>query len=675
MHGLKKVHALFFFNKNYTTYMRKLLLFFIISFILGAFQLIAQNSIDSLKAVLQEPSTSNRLKVDIYNELAWQLRRINPDAAYNYADSAEILATEISYLKGLGDAFQRKGSYYKIINAYSLAFLYFRDALEERHKTGDSLAIAASYNSLGGICRSLGDYNQAAKYIYESLMIREQLGDTSKIYNTTRALLNLYSDIQDSIKVVEYFTKAKKYVPKSQKPFLFLEYAAININNGWATDTVKLYLQKAKTHGIDDTYLKEKVPLIEIQVLIKEAKLLEALTRVQTYLAQGSSLKTEAYVQSAYESLADIYERLGDFNKALIATDSAILYARSSGAVSSEIKQFFHLSKIYGKMGIYDSAYFMLLKHSNGIDTIANSDLVSKFENKYIQEREEAKQERNELEKDKAEAQKNVYLVLFISAIIIAIAIFFILQQRAKNLKALNEKNQELMASKEKEHNNRIEQVLTEKEVEMLEAVMNGMEKERTRIGQDLHDELGSILATTRLHFASMEDQIDQLNDTQQQQYKKGIALIDQACDEMRNISHNMMSGLLQEYGLVIAIKDLAQSINDAGMITVNVIDSNLETRLPQETEVVIYRIIQELLSNILKHAQASEVTIQINRYNGDLGITVEDDGKGFDYHVSRQGNGMGLRNIERRVSALGGTWHIETSPGRGTLSNITVHI
>jgi len=663
--------------------MKKLLLFLLTTLAISSHLLKAQEAVDSLKLVLQSKNLKNKGKVSTYNELAWELRIIDLDTAYLYADSAELLANKINYLKGLGDAHQRKGTIFKLQGSLDGAYVAFREALKVRKELKDSSGMAASYKSLGGICRTQGRFNQAAEYLYESLSIRESLKELNKLYSVQKSLLNLYSDMQDSLKVQEYFNESKATVTKQDQASLFLEYAIIYLNNGWSIDTVKTYFSLAENLGGLKRNQKHKIPLIKAKILIKSNQLQEAKLIIDSFIESTTISNNIKLKIAAYEVLTEIFIQLEDYKAATKSTNQALLLAQQAGDIGSILNQYRRLSIIYANIKNYKLAYEFSTSYYNGLENAPKENSVSKTEQTYLikKDNEAIRQEMEsvneilKLQSEKAKAQKNAYLVLFISAIIIAIAIFFILQQRAKNLKALNEKNQELMASKEKEHNNRIEQVLTEKEVEMLEAVMNGMEKERTRIGQDLHDELGSILATTRLHFASMEDQIDQLNDTQQQQYKKGIALIDQACDEMRNISHNMMSGLLQEYGLVIAIKDLAQSINDAGMITVNVIDSNLETRLPQETEVVIYRIIQELLSNILKHAQASEVTIQINRYNGDLGITVEDDGRGFDYHVSRQGNGMGLRNIERRVSALGGTWHVETSPGRGTLSNITVHI
>ena len=145
------------------------------------------------------------------------------------------------------------------------------------------------------------------------------------------------------------------------------------------------------------------------------------------------------------------------------------------------------------------------------------------------------------------------------------------------------------------------------------------------------------------------------------------IGQLDNSINELRRVSHNMMPEALIKYGLKEAIENYCESIDRSGELNVRLQTYGLERRMEQDTEIILYRIVQELLNNIIKHAEAKDVLIQLVRETGKFSLTVEDNGKGFDINRAREKGGAGLRNIQARAEYVNGIVDIRTSPGEGT--------
>jgi signal transduction histidine kinase len=149
------------------------------------------------------------------------------------------------------------------------------------------------------------------------------------------------------------------------------------------------------------------------------------------------------------------------------------------------------------------------------------------------------------------------------------------------------------------------------------------------------------------------------------------ILQLDHSIGELRRVSHNMMPEALIRYGLEETLENYCENLNLSGTITVQLQTYGLEQRMEQSTEIVLYRIVQELLNNIIRHAGASNVLIQLVRENERFSLTVEDDGKGFDVNAAGQQGGAGLANIRARAAYLNGTVDIQSTPGEGTSVNV----
>lgn len=200
-------------------------------------------------------------------------------------------------------------------------------------------------------------------------------------------------------------------------------------------------------------------------------------------------------------------------------------------------------------------------------------------------------------------------------------------------------------------------------------------EQEQQRIAKDLHDGLGPLLSVVKLHLMALQNSLPNPTARQSEEILASQHLLDTIVREVRSIAHNMMPGSLETLGLPAALDDLVRTVMQTNDIAITLRIYNLEDRLDASMEISLYRITQELITNTLKHAVASEMTIQIVRHYNSCVLMTEDNGRGFvvDADLSHQQISMGLSNIRSRIDALGGIVHIDSTLGRGTTVTIEI--
>jgi signal transduction histidine kinase len=236
--------------------------------------------------------------------------------------------------------------------------------------------------------------------------------------------------------------------------------------------------------------------------------------------------------------------------------------------------------------------------------------------------------------------------------------------QLYKNFKNKNR----LLVQKEKLHQQQIIELEKEKKLLAAQSLMKGQEEERSRLAKDLHDGVGGLLSGVKLSMTTMKGNVF-LSEENARSFENVIGQLDQSISELRRVSHNMMPEALIKYGLKEALENYCENLNLSGKINVQLQTYGMENRMEQSTEIVVYRIIQELLNNVIKHAEAKKVLIQLVREDDRFNLTVEDDGKGFD--VNEVKNGAGLANIKARIDYLNGNMDVVSKKGEGT----SVHI
>jgi two-component system, NarL family, sensor kinase len=265
--------------------------------------------------------------------------------------------------------------------------------------------------------------------------------------------------------------------------------------------------------------------------------------------------------------------------------------------------------------------------------------------------------------------KRNVMIIGLSGGMILLILLFFLLfrSYRLKQRILLAKKNNEIKEKK-------IAELLKNQELKSISAMLEGQEGERKRIAQDLHDRLGSMLSMVKLHFKSVEENIQVIREDNLVMYSKANNLLDEACEEVRKIANDLNSGVLNKFGLIPALNNLKESIEATGQLKIVVLDFGFDgNRLEYSVEINIYRIIQELVCNVLKHSKATEVSLQLLKKEKRLNIVVEDNGIGFNINQIKNKKGMGLKNIESRVNSLNGELNIDSGKGAGTTITIDI--
>jgi signal transduction histidine kinase len=218
--------------------------------------------------------------------------------------------------------------------------------------------------------------------------------------------------------------------------------------------------------------------------------------------------------------------------------------------------------------------------------------------------------------------------------------------------------HQQLAKQQDELQQQHIRELEKDKHLVAVDSMLKGQEEERSRLAKDLHDGLGGLLSGVKFSLSNMKDNLIITPDNMAV-FGRSLDMLDMSIKELRRVAHNMMP---EEY---------CNTINGTKLVTVKYQSLGMEHRLDKATEIIIYRIVQELLNNILKHAVASETFVQLIRENNRLNIVVEDNGAGFDTSLLENNKGAGWTNIRSRVEYLKGELDIHSEPGKGTLVNM----
>lgn len=245
-----------------------------------------------------------------------------------------------------------------------------------------------------------------------------------------------------------------------------------------------------------------------------------------------------------------------------------------------------------------------------------------------------------------------------IAAACILVLIAYLLARRLQQARRLARQEQALYAKE-------VDELLHKQEIAAMHAMFEGQEKERDRVARDLHDRVGSMLGNVKMQMEVLEDRMDTDHKERVGQYKKVYGLLVETVGEVRRISHDMVAGTLARFGLEKALEGLCDSVRISGHLAVECHCFGLGERLERGVEIAVYRIVQELVGNVLKHAKATELVVDVTRTPDRLSVIVSDNGVGFDPHAATEG--IGLTNVRKRAATIGGELSVDSTPGKGT--------
>jgi len=646
-------------------------------------------------------------EIDSLSDIAWENVSIDISLFKKYGEEVLERSVSSNYLLGKCEAFQILGVYHHYKGNIDSSRTFYQLALDNRLELGDSVLICgtlmnigSSYEKQGDFLQALEYYDQSEGYIPSSNQIRK-----AQVKDNIGALYTKIGNYSEGLKYNEEAVKLfEKIAPNS------VDYAKCRLNRAniyeltsdyekslvLYNESAKIFednkdqLNLAKTkNNIGNTYLKLGKIDTSIQMYIealKEYQVGEYSSEIAgveqniglAYKLQGdyemsldyfnksnarwSKLKNFQKEAEVLINLGSLYASFGQHNKAL----TSLLEAESILPVNSKLKAelYRNLFLSYSSTNQFKKAFPYQLRYNSLRDSIEIEHIQwQNLNSKYIADQNKINllEKEKEIAVGKAEKEKVLRISLLIGLFLsILLSIISYLNWKGKRKRLIAEK-------KAIEKQREVEKLLKDQELKSIRNILNIQDRERKRIAQDLHDRLGSMLSMVKLHFQKTNNDIERLRLDNEQEYNKANKLLDEACNEVRKIAHNLNSGVLKNFGLVASIEELKSTLINTGGYDVELITNQFDERLPFDYEIAIDRIIREVVSNILKHAEATEISFQLLRKSDVLHISVEDNGKGFNPREISSSSGMGIKNIYSRLLPYKGEMTIDSTTGRGT--------
>ncbi len=611
-----------------------------------------------------------------------------PDSSRFYLKKAVTIAQEAMNPEMVAYTESELGKSFLFKRQLDSALYYFNKSVKiytsaDTLKIGDIAIgrLAGVYSNIGTIYLRQAKYDSAVSYYYKALHLFEK----SNISYSVTVLNNLgaiYIYHKEYKKALDVYNKSLKIL-KETAPHRKRVMASIYTNAGTCyralgmPDTAMIYYQNAMKIRKVVGPARSVAGLYDNIGHLKKANgdYESALQDYQKALEIRKKMKLPGGYAASYGNIAFLQAKMKQYNKAIPNFKRAIEDADSAGLVETSLVCQEGLANAYKSIGNYKKALDTYMKYTHLNDSIHTIDLQEKLElykekyeaekkDRVIQQLEEEQKMAeilNEQQKIKVQNQKLISNSLAILAVLLLIIIFVAVRYFKMKRKA----DQEVHLRKQQQAQQKTLNLMKEFEVSTIKSFMEGQEKERSRIAGDLHDRLGSLLSTVKLHFSSLEASIPE-NEELQKNFEFALGLLDKSVEEVRAVSRNLTKGVLTQFGLIAAVESMAEAINSTRKIQMKVIQSGLESRLDSETEITLFRVIQELVTNIIRHAQTDEIFVQFVASDNRLNIIVEDHGVGFDTNNIKS-NGIGLSNMKERIATIGGEFTIDSVPGEGT--------
>jgi|GEM_PF-2238544 len=581
------------------------------------------------------------------------------DSGLYHAKIALKIREEIGFVKHIAFSKYQVGVMLNNSGSYSEANEYFLSALSDYQVIDDLNGQKRVLTSLGILNASLKNYGQAITDFEEALEIAIETNDSLRVMHCNTNIATAFLDsVSFQTEKLEntYSSLDLSFLDKEALPRLNIAFSIakdLNINK----EIARIQQNLGFYYTLRDDYERAYKNLVSSLKLQTEAGNTTNILWTYNNLGNLFLKKYRAYNQGINLDTAYFWlitgMKTGEINPANTRYERRKIY--------SNLQLYFNI------INQYDSAYFYLQKY----DTL-NQAIFNLEKEREIQDA----RGRYEFEKSQriiAEQQADIArgrsfnLTLGILSILLLSSTMMLFINRARLRAKAKVAEQEILLVHQ-----RMEDLIRQSELRTINALLEGQEKERVRLSQELHDSVGSVLSAIKLHFTGLTNQWDEMQKDFRETFERGTHLLDVAVEEVRRISHNLTTGVLRKFGLVAALEDLKDTLAGTGQIDFQLFAHGMDDRLEGQLEINLYRVVQELVTNTLKHAQATVITVEVNRRADEINLIISDDGKGFD-QSSVKSDGIGLQNMQQRIEKLGGNLHIDSVPGRGTTAVIDI--
>ena len=631
---------------------------------------------DSLMSrLLHQKEDSDMVETILYIGNLYQANQ--PDSAIYYYRKGNDLSNKLNYTRGKLRYIAANVEIMEREANYDEALKLTQEAVAIAEKANNPNLLGGAYNNVAEIYLDKGNIEKALHYYQKAVVVFENEKNKYKLGIVYANILGVYVSIEDREKAYKYALKAIANSREGHSDY----GEAIGLQNLSAVlikmkkyDSALLLSNQEYAIGVrvnDKTYQSGALACIN-EVLLSTNKLSMVEKNAYEIESLSKSLDNKEGLAVARYQMGIYYFKKKNYAKAK-------QYATESLSILSTNKILTILGEVHvlmGNIALASGNISLFESESELADSIKDAGVSNKIL-KYNQQLEaeyslnKKQTEINDLTHEKEITaltlrQHYTTILVLIASIVLLSLLGFLYYRNAK------QKNKLLLAQDTLKAQ-RIRELEQEQQLLATESVLQGQEQERQRLAKDLHDGLGGILSSTKYSFSNMKNNMI-ITEENALAFERSMGMLDKSISELRRVAHNMMPEALLKFGLDTALQDFCANIRQSGAVQLvyQSFEINDES-IPQNKASIIYRLIQELVNNILKHAQASNALVQIIRKDNTISITVEDDGKGFDTALLQHSNGIGYNNLKSRVAYLNGTMDVETGIEKGTSVNIEI--
>ncbi|OOQ60538.1 tetratricopeptide repeat-containing sensor histidine kinase [Mucilaginibacter pedocola] len=550
------------------------------------------------------------------------------DAAKAYlkkgsADTAEVFLNEIIQAAGpaknakafiqaniaLGRMYADKGENVKSLEIY-------QRALKKADEVGDKSSTAHVYKGIGALYISWKKFDDALAYYERGEKLAREIGEDE-----------LVADCQNN--------KGTVYEQQLKYDKALLAYK----------NALDVYTQK-------NIPAKISMALSNVAIIYKAQKNYTAAVEYN-FKAIDLSAKTgdEWMMAATYNNIGDLYSKMGNHPQALVYLEKSLALAKKIDAIEIEEAAYESFADAYERTGDYNNALKYNKLFMGAKDKFINLDNTRQLSELNVKFETERKQKLIQQQQFEI-SRKNYWLFGSIALSILGAALaYFIIRKN----KYKQEKQLQAEVFKQQEIANK--------------SLFEGEQKERIRIARDLHDSIGQMLSVIKMNISVLQPE-----EGEAPAVDNALNLVDKTIQEVRHISHNLIPEGLN-LGLFAALEDLCMKINSAGgtEVMLNVPEDIRQYQFAKPNELSIYRIVQEVVNNMIKHAQATHIDINIVQQEKNLTLSIRDNGKGFDTSKIDESKGIGWKNIAARVNLLDGKMEVQSEQLKGTQIEIFI--
>jgi len=596
-----------------------------------------QQQKDSLFVIWNNAKLSKIVRANSFNTyITTNYLETKTDSAYILAKQLEQFTLDNDLKLAYANVLSTLGNVHYIIGNNTLATAHYQKSLKLFKTLNDRKGEATALNNIGRMYKLSWQFDEALVYYNESLAMSEVLKDTTSMAECLINIGNVYNYRYKVDEALDYYLKSLALSTKiNDEKNLALNY--INLGHNYTLrkdyDQALLYLNKsvALSRKLNNAFLEASGLKNIAQCYFMQKNYDKVIAYSQKSLILAEQISNKPFQRDCYYFLYEGYRAKGSFKKAIDAMEKLHTLEDAAQEIKTEkLLQNITISKIKLKDSLIQvqKNYERSLKH----------DLKIQQKNK----------------------EKSNMALGFGGALLLVVTAGFLGYKSVKRKQLISQQKNEITLQKKDKR-------LKDLELKSIDAMILGQEKERLRLASDLHDSVGASLSAAKLQFNYFMN--NQRNPNQEPEIIKNIStLLEDAYVEVRSMAHLKNCGVIAKNGLLPAVEKLSRSAsgNDSFQIEVN--SHGLDQRLENSLEISIFRIIQELVTNIIKHAEASEAAINITNHDDSLNIMVEDNGKGFKQNLTLETNkGMGISSIDKRVEHLNGTMIIESEINKGT--------